>query len=138
MTLRLSPSLNWDAHVKKNCFQSKHFNIFSRCPKARWYITGRVIKFYTMFIRPGLEYTALAWHPGLTQQLAWTLLNGSIAHSTYCIQILVMAQRLWKLDLPLSMPGGSSCVFVLLNLCKPMTSSQTGSYHNVHHCMGGI
>ena len=68
--LTISPSLNWDTHVKKIASKAntkRYFLIVLRCAGTS---LEQLVKFYTTFIRPGLEYTAPVWHPGLSQQLS--------------------------------------------------------------------
>ena len=50
--------------------QSKYSKILSGCPETCWYITGTVGQVLHNVYRPGLEYAAPVWHPGLAQQLA--------------------------------------------------------------------
>ena len=85
--LTLAQSLNWNAHF----FTSEHWesgarhsgnsyqNIVFKANTKTYFLVvlGRagtsveeLVKFYTTFIRPGLQYAAPGWHPGLTQQLS--------------------------------------------------------------------
>jgi len=108
----ISPSLNWDTHIK---------NIVSTANTKRYFLvvlrragtsSEQLIKFYTTFIRPGLEYAAPVWHPGLTQRLSDSIerVQSSSLHTVY--PDLTMAERFRKPVSPLSMRGGSSCVSV--------------------------
>ena len=69
----ISPSLNWDAHVKKMVSKANTKRYFLVVLRHAGTSLEQLVKFYTMFIRPGLEYAAPVWHPGLAQQLLDTI-----------------------------------------------------------------
>ena len=69
--LTISPSLNWDTLVKKKKVSKantkRYFLVVLRRAGTS---LEQLVKFYTTFIRPGLEYAAPVWHPDLSQQLS--------------------------------------------------------------------
>ena len=66
----ISSSLNWDAQIKKIVPKANANRYFMFVLRRAGTSLEQLVKFYVTFIRPGLEYAAPVWHPGLTQQLS--------------------------------------------------------------------
>ena len=66
----ISPPLNWDTHVKKIVSKANTKRYSLVVQRRAGTSLEQLVKFYTTFIRPGLEYAAPVWHPGLSQQLS--------------------------------------------------------------------
>ena len=66
----ISPSLNWDAHVKKKVCKADTRRYFLVVLRRAGTSLEQLVKFYTTFIRPESAYAAPVWYPGLTQQLS--------------------------------------------------------------------
>ena len=92
-----------------------------------------LLKFYTTFVRPGLEYAAPAWHPGLTQQLSHSIerVQSSALHIIY--PELTYCQALSRTGLPTLHSRREQLCCVLLNRSTVASGSNTGSHHNAYH-----
>ena len=68
--IKLSPSLKWDQHVEGLICRINGKGYFLAVLRRAGVGVPHLITFYTVFIRPTLEYAALVWHSGPTQRLS--------------------------------------------------------------------
>ena len=68
--ITLFPSLKWDQHVDSLICTANGKRDFMVVLRRAGVGAPHLITFYTVFIRPTLEYAAPVWHPGLTHRLS--------------------------------------------------------------------
>ena len=99
MGITLHRSLKWDAHVLGMITKAntrKYFLVTLICAGTT---TRHLLKFYITFSRPGLEYDAPMWHPGITQTLSDNIERVQRASRHIVFPELSYEQALNKTDL---------------------------------------
>ena len=68
--LTFSSALKWEAHIQNLITKANSKRYFLVLLRRSGIATAHLIKLYTIFIRPSVEYAAPAWHPGLSRYLS--------------------------------------------------------------------